>query len=136
MKRFFIAFFLCALMMDVCGGQSAFAQAAPAQDSITLTPLVLTGQVGVSYGYNSLAAQGAIFVHFGGPGLTWKYGDWSLGLNVAPSVRIQFGDVVRPTLGFGPSFGYKRWLLTAPIYFDVISGKTTYIPTIGIGYRF
>lgn len=104
--------------------------------SVTVTPLVLTGQIGVSYGYNSLAVQSALFFHFGGPGLTWKYGDWSLALHVSPSLRWQVGDVVRPTMGFGPTLGYKRWLLVAPLYFDAINGKTTYIPTIGIGYRF
>lgn len=124
----FATFILCASTQTV---------AAQTQDStVTLTPLVLTGQVGVSYGYNTLAAQSALFLHFGGPGLTWKYGDWSLVLHVSPSVHFQFGDVVRPTMGFGPTLGYKRWLLAAPIYFDAINGKTMYIPTIGIGYRF
>lgn len=110
---------------------------AQTQDSaVTLTPLVLTGQVGVSYGYNSLAAQSALFLHFGGPGLTWKYGDWSLVLHVSPSVRLQTNDVVRPTMGFGPTLGYKRWLLVLPVYFDALGGRTAYIPTIGVGYRF
>jgi hypothetical protein len=104
--------------------------------SVTVTPLVLTGQIGASYGYNSLVAQSALFFHFGGPGLTWKYGDWSLALHISPSLRWQFGDLMRPTMGFGPTLGYKRWLLVAPIYFDAINGKTTYIPTIGFGYRF
>jgi hypothetical protein len=140
MKRFAAYFFvsvvfrLCTLQ-EICARNLTSNQ--PSHDStVTLTPLVLTGQAGVSYGYNSLAAQGAFFAHFGGPGLTWKYGDWSLSLNVSPSLRGQFGDVVRPTMGFGPTLGYKRWLLVAPIYFDAINGKTTYIPTIGVGYRF
>jgi hypothetical protein len=118
--------------------------ASGVQDStVTLTPLVpviFTGQVGVSYGYNSIATQGALFLHFGGPGLTWKYGDWSLCLHVSPSVRWQIGDqsgaAVRPTMGFGPTLCYKRWLLVAPIYFEAAGGRTAYIPTIGIGYRF
>lgn len=140
MKRF-AAYFFASVVFWLCTHQEIFARSLtsnqPSHDStVTLTPLVLTGQAGVSYGYNSLAAQGAFFAHFGGPGLTWKYGDWSLSLNVSPSLRWQFGDVVRPTMGFGPTLGYKRWLLVAPIYFDAINGKTTYIPTIGVGYRF
>lgn len=132
----FISFLVCAVW-NKGFAQVNSLQTAPNQDSsVTLTPLILTGQVGVSYGYNPLAAQGALFAHFGGPGLTWKYSDWSLSLNVSPSLRLQFGDAVRPTMGFGPTLGYKRWLLVAPIYFDAINGKTTYIPTIGIGYRF
>lgn len=114
--------------------QTAFAQTN--DSTVTLTPLVLTGQVGVSYGYNSLASQSALFLHFGGPGLTWKYGDWSLVVHVSPSVRWQAGDVVRPTMGFGPTLGYKKWLLVLPVYFDALGGRTTYIPTIGVGYRF
>ena len=129
-----IHFFVFTVCFHFGAKQTASAQTT--DSTVTLTPLVLTGQVGVSYGYNSLATQSALFLHFGGPGLTWKYGDWSLSLNVSPSLRWQFGDVVRPTMGFGPTLGYKRWLLVAPIYFDAINGKTTYIPTIGVGYRF
>jgi hypothetical protein len=112
------------------------ASAQTTDSTVTITPLVLTGQVGVSYGYNSLASQSTLFLHFGGPGLIWKYGDWSLALHVSPSVRLQPGDVVRPTMGFGPTLGYKRWLLALPVYFDAVGGKTAYIPTIGVGYRF
>lgn len=140
MKRFGAYIFVSAVFL-LCTYSATFAQnpasRQPSHDTtVLLTPLVLTGQVGVSYGYNTLAAQGALFAHFGGPGLTWKYGDWSLSLNVSPSLRWQFGDVVRPTMGFGPALGYKRWLLASPIYFDALNGKTTYIPTFGIGYRF
>jgi hypothetical protein len=132
--RFMIHFLAFTICFHCATKQTVSAQTN--DNTITITPLVLTGQVGVSYGYNSLAAQSGLFFHFGGPGLTLKYGDWLLALHVSPSLRLQSGDVVRPTAGFGPTLGYKRWLLVAPIYFDAVNGKTTYIPTIGVGYRF
>ncbi len=125
---------LCTALL-LCSGISAVAQNKPDSTVISVTPFSFTGQIAVSYGYNSVADKSALFVNFGGPAITLKSGDWSFTLGCLPSLRLQQNDLVRPVLGFGPIIGYKHWLLVLPVYFDAVGTSRAYIPTFGIGYR-
>lgn len=110
--------------------------ALPDSSSVTVVPMVMSGQIALSFGKNTIADKSALFISFGGPGLSLKSGDWSFSLNMLPSLRWQQDDIFRPNLGFGASFGYKRFILVVPFYFEAAGTRREIFPTLGIGYKF
>lgn len=108
----------------------------PANSGATITPFVMSGQIALSFGTNPIPSKSALFISFGGPGITAKSGDWAFSFSMLPSIRIQQDDIPRPNLGFGPQISYKRFIILVPFYFDAAGSQRTLFPTFGVGYKF
>jgi len=81
----------------------------------------------------------AYYLTFGGPAIKASFPDldFTVSANFFPSVRVVPNqdpgvNAVSVVLGFGPSLGYKNWILSVPFYFP---GQNQTDVAVGIGYR-
>jgi hypothetical protein len=106
---------------------------------------VTGGSLNLAHGTSAIqyrrgsSADHAFYLTFGGPSIKLSFPDidFTITASFFPSLRFVTNldpgiNRVSTMLGFGPSFGYKNWILSMPLYFPN-SSKTDI--AIGIGYR-
>jgi hypothetical protein len=114
----------------------------------SLTAVAFSGQVGISYGFQST------FLNFGGPGLKFSFNKAiSVGLNMAPSIRVRNETDLAITqapyavsLGVMPSISYKKFSAIVAFHMfkvDVVNAEGQTVkgadrlrPTFGLAYKF
>lgn len=89
-------------------------------------------------GQLSIATNGqSLFLTMGGPGLKMDLSPkMSCALNMLPSLRFLYvkdDAVIKPFLGFGPQFYYKKIVFFMPLYYLPTSKK--WIINGGIGWK-
>lgn len=79
----------------------------------------------------------AIYLSMGGPGISMKKKNWTISVNMLPSLRL-LNDApkpfVTPILGGGLMTAYKHLVLGFSFYY--ISSELTWKIAPGVGYRF
>ncbi|NUM31193.1 MAG: hypothetical protein HUU47_02580 [Bacteroidetes bacterium] len=78
----------------------------------------------------------SLFLNFGGPGIKFDYGQYSIAYNMFPSIRY-YDENTSPILGTGVQLTYKKYSFVAPMYYVVSpnSKKNVWIVSFGFGYK-
>jgi hypothetical protein len=106
---------------------------------------VTGGSLNIAYGTSAIQyrrnapADHALYLTFGGPSVKLSFPEIDFTINASFFPSVRYLDDTDPgvnsisvILGFGPSFGYKSWILSFPFYFP---DQTKTDMAIGIGYR-
>ena len=78
----------------------------------------------------------AAYINLGGPGIKYINKNWSLSINMLPSLRLMDDaprPFVTPTLGAGILFSYKRLVIGVPFYYN--APKLKWSVAVGAGIK-
>ena len=111
---------------------------AQTQEKISIVKPTLGGAISMTFN------KDFAYFNFAGPGLRVGYKDFGISAHMLPSLQFNFnkpstGSSIRPILGTGLMFWYKRMSIVIIEYYNaatIADYKDKWTPAVGIGYKF
>ena len=130
MKKIFFTMLIMSSLISFANAQS--------QEKVSIIKPTLGGAISMTFNKNFG------YFNFAGPGLRAGYKDFGISAHMLPSLQFNFnkpttGSSIRPILGTGLMFWYKRMSIVIIEYYNaapMVDYKDKWTPAVGIGYKF